>query len=108
LPGCQGETVELAENVFHAGGVARIGAGSDRRIEPFASIGAGLYNWGNGWGGTTTLGGYSAGAGLQLRSHTGRRSLQIEARWQSNLTNSGDPDPHFGFYTIGIGGGLSW
>ena len=108
LPPCQEETVELAENVFHAGGVARIGAGTDRRIEPYATLGAGLYNWGTGYGGSTALGAYSAGTGVQWRNQTGRRSLLVEGRWQSNLTNSGDPDPHFGFYTIGIGGTLSW
>lgn len=96
-------------NVMHAGGVARFGTGVDRRVEPFVTLGTGLYSWSqSAGGGAIQLGGYSAGTGLQLRSDSRRQSLFAEARWQSNLTRSGDSNGRYGFYTLGIGGSLAW
>ncbi len=96
------------QSVTHWGGISRVGAGSDRQLEPYASLGAGLFSWNMAGGGALRLGGYSAGGGLQLRSAAGKAALFGEARWQSNLTRSGNPDGNLGFYTIGLGGSLTW
>ena len=95
--------------VAHAGGIVRVGTGNDRTIEPFANVGFGLYSWSlaNG-GGAIQLGGYSLGGGAQVRSSRGRLSAFAEGRWQSNLTHSGDMNPQYGFYTVGIGGSVAW
>jgi hypothetical protein len=99
------DTVPVNTSVFHAGGAVRIGTGTDRSLEPFATAGAGLYAWQGGNG--IELGGYSLGAGVQARNRSRRQSLFLEARWQSNLTRSGD-DTQLGFYTLGIGAALAW
>jgi hypothetical protein len=101
------DTVPTAESVFHAGAVARVGTGGHRRVEPFGSLGFGVYKWNRGENGIE-LGGYSTGAGVQLRSASRRRVLTAEARWQSNLTRSGDEDGQYGFLTFGLGGSLAW
>lgn len=93
--------------IHHAGGIARIGTGPRNRIEPFASVGVGFYSWGRQFG-SIQLGGYSAGAGVHVKSTSRKQSVFAEARWQDNLTNSGDANSQYGFYTIGIGGQLSW
>ncbi|HEX6560351.1 MAG TPA: hypothetical protein VF021_12835 [Longimicrobiales bacterium] len=108
LNGCT-DTIPLRENVLQLGGVARLGTGSDRHIEPFATVGTGFYVWSRNPGNSSIgLLGYSLGGGLQLRAASGRRSLFGEARWQSNLSASGDPNPAFGFYTFALGGALAW
>jgi hypothetical protein len=95
--------------VVHAGGLARFGAGFDRRFEPFVTLGTGLYSWSDVGGGAIQLGGYSAGAGINVRSASRKQALFAEARWQDNLTISGDLDSSkYGFYTIGIGGSVAW
>jgi hypothetical protein len=95
--------------VAHAGGLARFGAGFDRRLEPYVTLGTGLYSWSDVGGGAIQLGGYSAGAGINVRSASRKQTLFAEARWQDNLTISGDLDSSkYGFYTIGIGGSLAW
>ena len=93
--------------IRHAGGIARIGTGRDKRIEPYGSLGVGFYSWNRDFG-AIQLGGYSAGGGIHLRSADAKRSVFTEARWQDNLTNSGDANPQFGFYTIGIGATIAW
>lgn len=94
--------------VSHAGGIFRVGTGTGRALEPFANVGVGLYSWGVADGGAIQLGGYSVGAGAQLRSANRRFSAFTEGRWQSNLTRSGDIDPDYGFYTLAIGGAVAW
>lgn len=95
--------------VSHAGGIFRVGTGTDRALEPFANVGVGLYSWGiaNG-GGALQFGGYSVGGGAQLRTSNGRLSGFTEGRWQSNLTRSGDTNPNYGFYTVGVGASVAW
>lgn len=94
------------EVIYHVGGAARFGLGNDKRLEPFASLGAGLYNWEKSYT-ANALGGYSIGAGVQLRNNTGRRTLFGEARWQDNLTNSGSVED-YGFYSLALGVSHSW
>lgn len=94
--------------VSHAGGIFRVGTGADRTLEAFANVGVGLYSWGVQDGGAIQLGGYSVGAGAQVRSTSRRFSALTEARWQSNLTRSGTVNPDYGFYTLAVGGAIAW
>lgn len=84
-----------SSGVWNIGGLARIGIGADRALEPYALIGLGVTNFGH-----VTLGGYSAGAGTRYRVDR-RFAVSGEARWHSNFTNSGD-DFLLGFYTFGL------
>ena len=72
------------------------------------TIGTGIYSWTTGYGGSVQFGGYSAGLGLLSRSRSHRRSAFIDARYHSNLTRSGEANPQYGFFTIGLGGALAW
>ena len=102
------DTVMVSENVRHAGGLLRVGTGSDRSIEPYATLGAGLYSWGADADGSIQLGGYSLGAGMHLRNRTRSLGAFAEGRFQSNFTRSGDVGRTYGFYTFAVGGSLSW
>ena len=102
------DTADIKTTVFHAGGIARVVPGGQRGIKPFASLGVGVYSWSSGTSGSLVLAGYSLGAGAQLRNRTGRRGLFAEARWQSNLSRSGDPLARYGFYSIGVGSTIAW
>ncbi|HEX6133166.1 MAG TPA: hypothetical protein VFZ24_04245 [Longimicrobiales bacterium] len=92
------ETLE-AGNSWNIGALARFGTGAERRIEPFALLGVGIGDFGPSG---VTLGSYTAGGGLRFRPGTGRFAVSGEARWHSNLTNSGN-DRELGFYTLGVG-----
>lgn len=81
--------------VWSISALSRVGTGADRALEPYLLLGMGVTDFGH-----VRLGGYSAGAGTRVR--VGRRfAVSGEARWHSNLTNSGD-DSQLGFYTFGI------
>ena len=90
-------TIDAPTRNWNIGGLARIGTGAHRSVEPFALLGLGVTDFGE-----ATLGGYSAGGGLRVRPGTGRIGVSAEARWHSNFTNSGD-DTQLGFYTFGLG-----
>lgn len=90
-------TIDAPSRNWNIGGLARIGTGAHRSVEPFALLGLGVTDFG-----ATTLGGYSAGGGLRVRPGTGRVGISAEGRWHSNFTNSGD-DTQLGFYTFGLG-----
>lgn len=85
---------------WSVGGLARLGAGAERRVEPYVLLGVGVTGFGE-----ATLGGYSVGPGVRYRPGNGRLAFSGEARWHSNLTNSGD-DTQLGFYTVGIAASL--
>jgi hypothetical protein len=84
---------------WSAGGLARLGAGADRPLEPYAMLGIGVYRFSYG----LNLGGYSAGAGIRYRPGGGRIGVSGEGRWHSNFTNSGNEGEQLGFYTVGVG-----
>ena len=86
----------ISSGAWTVGGLMRAGAGADRRLEPYALAGIGVTDFGH-----VRLGGYSVGAGARYRLGT-RFAVSGEARWHSNLTNSGD-DSELGFYTLGAG-----
>lgn len=102
------DTVTVSQKVMHAGGLARVGTGIDNKVEPFATLGVGFTSWGKGGFGAIVLGGYSIGAGLTLRDESRKKSIFIDARYNNNLTNSGDVDPQYAFYTLGIGASVAW
>ncbi|HEX2167574.1 MAG TPA: hypothetical protein VHG09_10125 [Longimicrobiales bacterium] len=85
----------LQSGVWSVGALSRIGSGADRALEPYLLLGLGVTDFGH-----VRLGGYSAGAGTRYRIDH-RFAVSGEARWHSNLTNSGD-DSQLGFYTFGI------
>jgi hypothetical protein len=103
------DTVPVRESVAYGGFTARAGTGTQKKLEPYGTIGLGVYTWGRGRGlGSLTLVGYSLGAGAAWRNATGKRAVFAETRWQSNLSRGGFIDNALGFYTIGIGGSLAW
>lgn len=85
---------EPTSGVWNVGGIARFGTGADRVLEPYLLLGLGVTDFGD-----VRLGGYSAGAGTRYRIAR-RFAISGEARWHSNLTNSGD-ETQLGFYTFG-------
>ena len=89
-------TTDPSSRNWTIGGLARVGTGAHRSVEPYALLGLGVTNF------RITLGGYSAGAGLRLRPGSGRLGISGEGRWHSNFTNSGE-DTQLGFYTFGLG-----
>ena len=91
---CQDD--EVFGHMWSYGGLARLGAGADLRLEPYGLIGLGVTNFG-----AVTLGSYSVGPGVRVRPGGGRLAVSAEARWHSNFTNSGD-DNQLGFYTLGV------
>jgi hypothetical protein len=102
------DTVTVGQKISHAGGLARVGTGIDQKVEPYATLGVGFTGWHNDGLGGTVLGGYSVGGGIALRDESRKRSVFIDARYNNNLTHSGDIDPQYAFYTLGIGASVSW
>jgi hypothetical protein len=84
---------------WSAGGLGRLGMGSDRALEPYAVLGLGVYKFAY----DLNLGGYSAGGGVRYRPGAGRIGVTGEARWHSNFTRSGNEGEQLGFYTMGLG-----
>lgn len=91
---------EEAGHTWNVGGLARLGPGAGRQVEPYALVGVGVTGFGD-----LTLGGYSVGPGVRYRPGRGRFAVSGEGRWHSNLTNSGE-DTQLGFYTLGIAASL--
>ncbi|HEX6308646.1 MAG TPA: hypothetical protein VFZ69_10690 [Longimicrobiales bacterium] len=92
------QTVEGGRS-WNVGALARFGPGAEKPIEPYALLGIGIGDFAPSG---VTLGSYTAGGGVRFRPGAGRFAISGEARWHSNLTNSGD-SRELGFYTLGVG-----
>jgi hypothetical protein len=100
-------TLTALETLWYGAGVARIGAGQDMRVEPYATGGVGWYWWGTDVGDGQKSAGYSLGGGARLRSARGWHGVFVEARWQSNLTAVTESHS-YGFGTLSAGATMAW